>query len=132
MATEAARFKSDLKKMVEARMKIGMIIAAVAEQPEKFQSSTGNYEIRNPYEVCKAVSMSPTFFRKVFKNRYKKIGKQVFVEFTEAEILSAKDALETARKTVSKARTDSEARIFSLVVSSIVESSTNNSFYGLE
>lgn len=132
MPTEAARFNSDIKKMVDAKQKVGIIIACIAEQPRKFESSTGNYEIWNVYEICEAVGMSPRFFRRIFKNRYKKANGRAFVEFNKSEIEAATDALKAAKKAVSEYRSDSEAQIFSIVVSSIIGSSTNQSFYGLE
>lgn len=74
MATEAARFNSDIRKMMEAKMKIGLIVAAIAEEPRKYASSDNTvFEIRNPYEICEAFRISPRFFRKVFKNRYRKV-----------------------------------------------------------
>lgn len=73
MITEAARFNSDIRRMLDAKTKIGLIVAAIAEEPSKYLSGDGTcFEIRNPYEICQAFNISPRFFRKIFKNRYRK------------------------------------------------------------
>lgn len=130
--TEKARFTADLNKMVEAKIKVWLIVASVANEPDKYETPSWNYEIRNVVEVCKAFSISPKFFRKVFKKRYKKVWKYAFVEFSAREIEQARKALTDAGRSISTAKNDAESGVYSLVVNALVWTSTNLGFYGLE
>jgi hypothetical protein len=131
--TEAARFNSDIRRMLTARNKIGSIIAAIAENPDKFATPSGNYEIRNVTEICETFQISPRFFRDIFKSRWRKSGNRAYVEFSEGEILAASDALKSVKKSMTEYRTDSEAAIFALVVAALIGSaSSKQTFYGLE